>query len=141
MSEKTRQRIVYAALAVAIVWGYYNLAPQSVEPEISRQETIQPLAPERATVAPAQTIDTVALANAPFGRDPFSTKAKRKQSKAVIWSVRGIVYNPASPLAYINGQRVGVGDKVNGATVVAIDKRKVTLEYHRKQFDVFVQKG
>ena len=39
----------------------------------------------------------------------------------------------SSPIAVINDQRVTIGDEVNGATVVAIDRNSVTLSVNNEE--------
>jgi HD-like signal output (HDOD) protein len=41
--------------------------------------------------------------------------------------LNGIFYNAVQPSAIVNGTTVNIGDQVNGATVVAIERTKVTL--------------
>jgi HD-like signal output (HDOD) protein len=48
--------------------------------------------------------------------------------KAPEFRLNGITYRAGSPSAIVNGATVYVGDDVNGATVVAIGPRKVTLQ-------------
>ena len=40
----------------------------------------------------------------------------------------GIFYSSAQPAAIVNGQTVNVGDEVDGATVVSIERTIVTLQ-------------
>ena len=40
----------------------------------------------------------------------------------------GIFYSSAQPAAIVNGQTVNVGDEVNGAIVVSIERTIVTLQ-------------
>jgi hypothetical protein len=41
--------------------------------------------------------------------------------------LNGIIYNEARPIAIVNGLTVRVGDEVNGATVISIERDRVTL--------------
>ena len=42
--------------------------------------------------------------------------------------MQGICYSPSKSTAIINGQTVGVGDRVGGAKVLAISPSGVTIE-------------
>ncbi len=42
--------------------------------------------------------------------------------------LNGLIYTVARPVAIVNGQTVHVGDRVNGATVVGINRMLVTLQ-------------
>ena len=50
--------------------------------------------------------------------------------------VQGILYQASHPLAIINGQTLGIGDRINDVQVLAIDPHSVTLEQNgeRKVF-------
>jgi len=42
--------------------------------------------------------------------------------------LEGVVWNDDVPLAFVNGRVAGVGDRVGGFKVIAIDTEKVTFE-------------
>ena len=52
--------------------------------------------------------------------------------------VNGIIYTRVRPSAIVNGQTVNVGDRVNGATVVGIERTNVTLQLNgqRKTYEL-----
>ena len=50
------------------------------------------------------------------------------------FSINAIFVSDERRLAIINGERVQVGDRVSGATVVSIEKEQVTLSVSGKQF-------
>lgn len=143
MNEKMRKRLVYGSLVLAIIYGAYNFSGSGKKLMVEAPATIQPMAGATPVVEEKLRAETVAaLESETWGRDPFGKPRKAVESAPrQTWTLRGIIYNATRPLAYINGSRVGVGDKVNNATVVAIDKTKVTLEFGGSQFDVFVRKG
>lgn len=143
MNEQLRKRLVYGALVLAIIYGVYNFLPARKPTVVTPPETIEPLVGAVAEAAAKLDEPTVAALEArPWGRDPFGKPTRAVEATPrQTWTLRGIIYSAAKPLAYINGARVGIGDKVNNATVVAIDKTKVTLEFGGSQFDVFVRKG
>jgi len=144
MSERMRKVLVYGSLVMALCYGAYNFSGSSRPNATEQPLTIEPLAAGPAQpVAPAlKARDLTQLEEATWGIDPFANpKRKTVAGPRLSWNLKGIVYNPARPLAYINGVRVGIGDMVNSAKVIAIDKTKVTLSYQGNEFDVFVHKG
>ena len=137
MSESTRKKILYTALVGAIIWGVYNFVPESqintaatTKPVVSRQT------PPSATSASFATIDkTINVADMKlkeWGSDPFRARNKKtadKKAPKKVWKLSGIVFNDFNPLAIINGKSIGVGDMIEGAKVVKIERKKVVIEY------------
>lgn len=143
MNEKMRKRLVYSSLVLAVIYGAYNFSSGGKQLIVEESHTIEPIAGTHSPIVEKLRRETITkLESEDWGRDPFG-KPKRAVEAVPrqTWTLRGIIFSPTNPLAYINGARVGVGDKVNNATVVAIDKRKVTLEFGGSQFDVYVRKG
>jgi hypothetical protein len=92
---------------------------------------VQPL---RAWAAnPAFQLKVVAaehfLRNLPNGTASF--RSARTNTPPPL-KMQGIFYAHQRPSAIINGQMVYVGDRVGGATVIAIDPRSVTIEISGK---------
>jgi HD-like signal output (HDOD) protein len=54
-------------------------------------------------------------------------KAPRPETAGPEFRLNGIIYNEARPIAIVNGLTVRVGDEVNGATVLSIERDRVTL--------------
>jgi len=54
-------------------------------------------------------------------------------------SLYGIVWDPASPIALIDGNDVHVGETVKGARVVSIEVDRVVLSYRSRQFVLTVE--
>jgi hypothetical protein len=54
-------------------------------------------------------------------------------------SLYGIVWDPANPIALIDGNDVHVGDTVKGARVVSIEVDRVVLSYRSRQFVLTVE--
>lgn len=75
-------------------------------------------------------------------KDPFYFKSKlskiedTKEVKIFLPSMNlnGIIYNPTAPLAIIDGETYGRGNKVKGAEIVAIFHNRVVLMYKDKEF-------
>lgn len=154
MTEQRRKVIVFAALPVALVWGYYNLLVKPNQTAVSSPETtIQPTAasiPNQPGTADSIDSKFTSIKSQPWGADPFRMERRRQVSSYptpmvkrndMAWQLNGIIYNESSPFAYINGRSVKVGDVVNSATVVAIDRKSVTLEVNGNRFTLSLRKG
>lgn len=63
--------------------------------------------------------------HAQWGRSPFTLSLN---DSAPSNELNGILWDPVSPKALINGQIVGVGDSVGAATVVEIKQSSVILD-------------
>lgn len=149
MNEQLRKKIIFGVLALAIVWAWFNIGDQkdSTANEYN-VPTIQPLSPAQAGTAtePKSDIDTLALQNADWGADPFRAATKRTYSKyrstrPLSWKLTGIMYSHEQPLAYINNKMVKIGDLVDDARVVKIDRDRVTLEHNNRKITLTVARG
>ncbi len=148
MNENLRKKVVYGTLVLAIIYGAYNFWPESRadKPTASRLSA-QPVATAVATAISTPLIDTAAMESAPWGADPFRVVAPPpsapKTARSTVPGLRlsGILYNQTYPLAIIDGKSVGVGDQIKGATVISIDRRRVTLDHRGKQYTLTVSKG
>ncbi|PIQ86785.1 MAG: hypothetical protein COV73_04175 [Candidatus Omnitrophica bacterium CG11_big_fil_rev_8_21_14_0_20_43_6] len=85
-------------------------------------------------------------------RDPFKTYLVTEQPKPAAQEtaveietpqfdfnkvkVQGIIWGVSIPQAIINDQVVTVGDLVEGAKILAIDKKGITLSYYGQTFDL-----
>ena len=149
MSASLRKRIVFCTLPLAVLWAVFNLpsnkptqvSPPSL-PESQVTQAVQPIEPDPLL------IDVEEKARQPWGQDPFRSYTYRRQVKpraadntALEWVLGGIVYNHNNPLAFVNNQTVHIGDKLGQATVVAIDKRTVTIEYRGQRIELKLNKG
>ena len=156
MNDNTRTRVLYAVLAVAVLFGLYNFtigrksAPLPTTPPLAASVS----APDTLHKAPIAIV-IEEFAAQPWGRDPFERSGitapnnlaatapgvHQPLTKAAVWILTGIVYSSSSPLAFINQKAVKVGDMVDQARVVRIDKDKVLLEHNGTRFDIFITKG
>ena len=123
MSEKLRRKVVYACLVLAVIWGVYNIefeedtAPEA-QAQTSGAEIIKPQETESVSLKAIEEKKTLA-----WGQDPFRTTiTTRRSQSAGQWVLSGILYNKTAPLAYINAQPVRVGDTVDRAKVIKIEK-------------------
>lgn len=143
MNERTRHILVYGSLVLAVCYAAYSYGGGSTLITSRPEELVAPPPDSALAVAPVlQEQDVQKLRAAAWGRDPFVTSKRTTTTRpGLTWSLRGIVYHPTRPLAYINGTRVKVGDMINSARVEKIERTKVTLTYQGNQFDVYVEKG
>lgn len=155
MSESLRKKIVFVTLPLAIVWAIFSYP--------SKKTTSQPPAPDAAVSAETPVMsssgqpavkstlpfDLKARRKIPWGDDPFRSirHYSRPQvggddeSTSLEWVLAGIIYGNQSPIAFVNSHMVGVGDKVGSATVIAIDRESVTLEYLGRTITLKLHKG
>jgi len=76
-------------------------------------------------------------------RDPTRpySPAARVAASAPRYTVNAIIVSPERKVAIVNGQRVGIGGTVDGATVISIEKDQLVLERDGKQTTVSLNKG
>ncbi len=56
--------------------------------------------------------------------------------------LEGILWHAKNPLVVLNGEILKVGDEIEGATIITIEKEKVVLSYNDKTFSlVFWESG
>ena len=153
MNERHRKMLIFAALPVALVWGYYDLIvkPKAVATPPSSIDTPSASAPA-ASVAQSDSLSSriAAIKSESWGSDPFrmgtrrivpSYTAPEPKRNDIVWQLNGIIFNENTPFAYINGRSVKVGDIVNTAKVVAIDRKTVTLEVNGGRLTLTLRKG
>ncbi len=63
----------------------------------------------------------------------LSTSSSTSVNRAPSWRVESIVVSPDRRIAVINGQSLAVGDRIQGARVMAIDAYAVTLDIDGKR--------
>jgi len=148
MKTATRQRMVYVALVVAIVWGGYNLLwtePRKPLPPVEVDVPVQ--MPTTSTAVQIDKLDIERIAAAEWGHDPFKSSIKPrghttdKPRKDLKWILSGIVYNERAPMAVINRKTVRPGDVIDNARVVTINQKTVLMERNGKRFTLRVTKG
>lgn len=148
MTEQRRKLLLYVLLVAAVCYGTYNFTLSNKQRSASPSQP----APETATASvqgadEPSTAELRARKAQPWGRDPFGSESRvfsalnAAGAPRPTWVLGGVIYNESRPMAFINNNAVGVGEIVNGARVVKIEKNRVTLEYNGSQFDIFVTKG
>ncbi len=147
MSESSRKKFLYVVLVAACIWGWYNTWADMGDKETATAgltvNTIEALQPISGTRPSSVFLDTTTLISRGWGADPF-VRQKKRQSKAVAnvgWILSGISYNSTAPIAFINQELVKIGDRVNNAVVVAIEKSSVTLELQGTKFELTITEG
>lgn len=148
MNTRIRQKIVFAALPLAVIWGAYNMfwgekEMRPVQPEITAQIDTTATKPLFVPDGP----DMERIKTAEWGADPFRSAIKKpakrtdKQKEELKLILSGIVFNEKSPMAVINKKMVRTGDTIDGARIISIDRKSVTVEQSGKQFQLRVTKG
>jgi hypothetical protein len=158
MTEARRKKLMYGILVVAVIWGGWNFSrPRTVSLPIADQSIVAAVMAESTSVRQVP-VDLDEKRTEPWGRDPFRSSTYRAKVVAVSssstvvvanqnnaprkgWSLTGVIDNGTTPLAFINGKMVKVGDLVDQAKVVKIEKHKVTLSHNGSQFSLQVNKG
>ena len=151
MTEATRKKVIAGVLVVAVIWGYQNLAPKDSNPPAERAPAaaqVQAQTQIKPTVKPAvvpKLVNVEDKSKEPWGSDPFrtvKTAVRARQNKQPAgWLVSGILYNDRTPVAIINKTPVKVGEMIDGAKVVKIRKKTVTLQYNGTNMTITVTKG
>lgn len=158
MTEARRKKLMYGILVVAVIWGGWNFSrPRTANFPVADQSAVQVIV-EDSTPAALIPLDVDQKRAESWGRDPFRGSTYRAKVVAVSststmvvadqnsaprngWSLTGVIDNGTTPLAFINGKMVKVGDLVDQARVVKIEKHKVTLSHNGNQFSLQVNKG
>lgn len=76
-------------------------------------------------------------------RDPTRPYTARQAhaASAPRYKVNAIIVSDERRIAIINGKRIGVGGRVNGATVVSIAKRELILEVNGQELTLRLNGG
>lgn len=150
MSESLRKKIILTTLPLALVWAFFNFPTEKAPVAPGPATTIAPLTqisvPASVTAQIPGQIKIVDKQSESWGQDPFRsysyrTKPAATGSQSLEWSLAGIIYNNVNPLAFINKKTVRIGDKVGNATVIAIEKESVTIEYRGRKIKLNLNKG
>jgi hypothetical protein len=96
--------------------SYAQAKTNPPEPLQTSAPTLQPLGPATTSV-PTNVIPSNNVVAAVVDPKPAPTL-----------KLQGIFWKPSKPMAMINAKTVGLGDKILGAKVLAIDQESVTLD-------------
>ena len=148
MNEKVRKTVVYMTLPAAIIWAVFNLPGHKTDepsPSVTTQKTSPPVNALAPNKPDTRLINIEHEEHEDWGRDPFRTylysRSGTPTQHDLAWVLRGIVYSPEQPLAFINNQSVRVGDVVDDATVVSISKKEVVVDHKGQEITLTVNKG
>jgi len=129
---QNKKLILLIILGIAAVFSLiYGIAtPSKVRRGLSKKST--GIKKQRAVTAEINTVSNTKRPRktdfSTWGRDPFSSgpavSAPATLSDMVL---TGILWDDSAPLAMINDNLVGAGDKIGGYTAVEIKKDKVVL--------------
>lgn len=146
MNQKLRKQILFGCLGAAILWASFNMGENGLDqPGKYDLTTIQSLTPGLVgdSVPINVVIDTNRLMLATWGPNPLRStkKLRRRIAPLLSWKLTGIVFNAAGPLAFVNQKIVKVGDMIDQAKVIKIDKHTVILRYSNEFITLTVSKG
>lgn len=148
MDSKKRRIYTIVVFCAVCIWGYYNIfddgqKKKAGEPEDTK--TIEAVTVVSAT--PKKTeLDLEKCASQSWGKDPFYRSTKKivkKQApagKQTLWILGGILYNENNPAAVINKSIVRRGETIDGAKVVNISRKNVTLIKNGVRFELNISK-
>ena len=131
-----RAKVPVFIVSVMILIGVYGRkfvkAPPAIPPSAvpaADQASSEPLASDdSSTTRPSRVRreeQRRRAASLQWGRDPFTLGGAGEEAHGLHLS--GILWDPAKPLAIINGQTVQVGDQLGEYRVLSIDRETVTL--------------
>ena len=148
MSDKLRKKIVLVIFFGVTIWGFYNFMPEKSEnnSNLISNKTVDASINNQPN-QPTNIINIEEKSKEDWGRDPFiypktkKTTARTKPINNKLLVLSGIIYNNSSPIAVINKKPVKIGDFIDGARVVKINKKDVILELNGSEIVLNVSKG
>lgn len=140
---QNKKLIALIVLGIAAIFSliYGIVTPSRIRHEISKKSTdIKEQALPTAEIKTALTTNTGRARRTNFstwGQDPFSSgPAVSSPSTISDMILTGILWDDTAPLAMINDNPIGVGDKIGGYTVVEIHKDRVILTDGTKTYEL-----
>lgn len=150
MNDRVRQGILVIILITACIWGYQNIFGEKRRRPSPPPAAAVPTAgliaanpgSSATTVDSAVTIpDLDELQAEAWGTDPFrwqappakSTGARQTAAPKPEWRLTGIFFSENGPIAVVNDKLVRVGETIDQAKVVDINKKQVTLRTGGKE--------
>jgi hypothetical protein len=133
MTERNRKIMVLALLAVAVVWGAWNLLPDggnSGEPEDWSSDSdsdpdVAALGGEVALLA--VRADTLAWGDDPFARRRGGSRRSGTTITESKFNLTAVSSQAGNMMAILNGAVVRVGDELSGWEIAEIEPDKVLL--------------
>lgn len=147
MLESRRKKVIYALLVAAIIYGLANIPGGS--DKWQTEELIDTSTPTEGVPSSlvTQTINIEYYSSLPWGSDPFYRvyseleNSPPRQQPVSRWTLNGVIINDRATVAVINKTIVRIGDNVNGARVIDIQKDKVTLEQDGTEFAIHITRS
>ncbi len=148
MSESKR-RIYMSIVAFSIaIWAFNNFQGRG---KVVAESLQKPLMEKQLKVAQkAIPLDFTFVKEKPWGADPFyrrianvspTSTSRTELTMENTYELKAIIFNSTSPSAFLNGRVVKTGDFVDGAKIIKISKRAVTLEVDGREVMVTVKRG
>ncbi len=150
MKARTRQIGVYVLCGIGLIWAAMNYEPS--RSKVADEGTLAPARPA-LTGAPLALPDATMvgsgslISNAEdWRRDPFQLAGQAPTAIDVPdevsgFSLGGVMKLASGPIAFINNQRVKVGDEIEGATVVSISDNSAVIRYQGQNLSLRIQRG
>ncbi|MEP0827289.1 MAG: hypothetical protein HRF51_02105 [bacterium] len=142
MNPRTRKIIIYLSLVAAVIYAAVNMTDKfRVETGVPMEPPTphQPTAVKKAEMP----IPIEKYRDLEWGRDPFRRNAPPavvSENNAPGWTLNGILYDETDPSAIIDGKLVKVGAEINGARVLNIRKKAVTLDINGSSVELTLAK-
>jgi type II secretory pathway component PulC len=143
MDPRLRKIIIFSLLVASLIYGYRNFTSKTEHGDSFSPKT--DIAAESIPIKhPVKTLDIEKYAALEWGPDPFrrgGTETVIQDSPTVTgWNLGGILYDDNSPAAIINSRIVRIGESIDGARVMHINKNRVTLEKDGAEFSLTLAK-
>ncbi|HKK20365.1 MAG TPA: type II secretion system protein N [candidate division Zixibacteria bacterium] len=147
MSDSLRKKIVFVAFIAVAIWGYTNFRQPHQGP-IPQESVVagNEQAPDIRVNTPSRPVNIEEKSKEPWGIDPFhlivipATK-ENQPATSLYWQLSGIIYTNQSQTAIINEKPVQIGETIDNAKVISIDKDQVVLEADGVRMTLTVSQG
>jgi hypothetical protein len=123
-------RAVAILLVILIVTAVVAASQLFPKKNIPAKSSVPGEAVSKPAVVTSKNEELPILPSVIFQQPHDAVQSDEKKPTTPEFVLNGIMYLEGSPRAIINDSMVEVGDAVNGATVVKIDKKNVLLEYN-----------
>ncbi len=138
MSEKTRKKLVFGILILALIWAYFNFTG-SGKKTAGKPRTTVAVKPVRPGLQASSEIGALpdsiyrSYDNKPWGKNPFYSEYRISSSEAsalpeqIELRLLGVVYRASRAHALINNKIVTVGDSLEGFRITDIYRDSVIV--------------
>lgn len=144
----TRQKamvILVPALAIVMIFMFKRVlsttphktegATKNAPPIVATADSGNEIDWQIPELLPAVMRDPTKLPGESDAQDNEGQSETIEETAPAIISIKGIVYSEDNPSAFVNGQIVYVGSKVNDATIIRIDRHSVEFERDGKRWE------